>query len=410
MTLENAISRTGQYMPSKLPTLSLLRIMNSKNQAEEDPDDSEDKDLEEKKTTSTGTAPASNFLSLTTPRSMRMRSDYADNHLDEEEDAPDFEDQELADNLSLGSWLRPGGYSDGVVGLHQEIEDFYTRAGPSPERHQARLGVIERFRRTVMAVWPGCEVRVFGSFTTGLYLPSSDLDLVMFGLWETIPFRCMERILQDIAAPHSIEVIESAAVPIVKYDDLATGIKVDISFNNVSGLQSAEVLKTFKLEFPVLPKLVTVLKQFLLVRGLSTVFTGGLSSYSLSLMVISFLQLHARTDTRLPSDQTNLGVLLLEFLELYGHKFNYDSLAISVREGGNYFAKSDLILPTNINKRWADVQNLSIEHCLEPWKDVAKGTYNIQIIRRTFAYGYQRLAQGLRRSAKTSKGWLHLIL
>ena len=330
MTLENAISRTGQYMPSKLPTLSLLRLMNSQKQDEEDLDDSEAEVLEENKTTST--APASNFLSLTTPRSMRMRCNYADNHLDEEEDAPDIEDQELADNLSLGSWLRPGGYSDGVVGLHQEIEDFYTRMGPSSERHQARLGVIERFRRTVMAVWPGCEVRVFGSFTTGLYLPSSDLDLVMFGLWETIPFRCMERILQEIAAPHSIEVIESAVVPIVKYDDLVTGIKVDISFNNVSGLQSAEVLKTFKLEFPVLPKLVTVLKQFLLVRGLSTVFTGGLSSYSLSLMVISFLQLHARTDTRLPSDQTNLGVLLLEFLELYGHKFNYDSLAISVRK------------------------------------------------------------------------------
>ena len=166
MSLENAISSTGQYMPSKLPTLSLLRFMNSNNHADEDQDDSEAEDLEDKKTTS---APAANFLSLTTPIS--MRNNYADCQLDEEEDAPDIEDQELADKLSQESWLRPSGYSDGIVGLHQEIEDFYTRMGPSPERHQARLGVLQRFRRTVTAVWPGCEVRVFGSFTTGLYLP-----------------------------------------------------------------------------------------------------------------------------------------------------------------------------------------------------------------------------------------------
>lgn len=394
-------------MPSKLPTLSLLKLMIDKNDETEDQEQDEADDTEEVKK-KTGHSAAANFLSLTTPRS--KRSYFPDSQLDEEEDAPDIDDQGVGDNLTRGSWLRSGGYSDGVVGLHQEIEDFYKSVCPTPESHQTRLGVLARFRRTVTAVWPGCEVKVFGSFTTGLYLPSSDLDLVMFGLWERIPFRCLERILQDVAVPHSIEVIESAAVPIVKYDDLVTGIKVDISFNNVSGLQSAEVLKTFKLEFPVLPKLVMVLKQFLLVRGLSTVFTGGLSSYSLSLMVISFLQLHARTDTRLPSDQTNLGVLLLEFLDLYGHNFNYDSLAISVREGGTYFDKRDLILPTNINKRWSDIQNLSIEHCLEPWKDVAKGTYNIQIIRRTFAYGYQRLAQSLRKSENIHKGWLYLIL
>ena len=64
-------------------------------------------------------------------------------------------------------------------------------------------------------------------------------------------------------------------------------------------------------------------------------------------------------------------------------------------KGGQYFDKRELILPTNINKRWADIQNLSIEHCLEPWRDVAKGTYNIQIIRRAFAYGYQRIGTNI---------------
>jgi non-canonical poly(A) RNA polymerase PAPD5/7 len=43
-------------------------------------------------------------------------------------------------------------------------------------------------------------------------------------------------------------------------------------------------------KYPVLPYLVLVLKQFLLQRDLNEVFTGGIGSYSLFLMAVSFLQ------------------------------------------------------------------------------------------------------------------------
>lgn len=51
--------------------------------------------------------------------------------------------------------------------------------------------------------------------------------------------------------------------------------------------------------YPVLPYLIFVLKQFLLQRDLNEVFTGGISSYSLILMVISFLQVQEDADTSL---------------------------------------------------------------------------------------------------------------
>ena len=47
--------------------------------------------------------------------------------------------------------------------------------------------------------------------------------------------------------------------------------------------------------YTVLPPLIFVLKQFLLQRDLNEVFTGGISSYSLILMAISFLQVYQRT-------------------------------------------------------------------------------------------------------------------
>jgi non-canonical poly(A) RNA polymerase PAPD5/7 len=36
---------------------------------------------------------------------------------------------------------------------------------------------------------------------------------------------------------------------------------------------------------------------------------------------------------------SNLGVLVMEFFELYGLHFNYDDVGISLRDGGTYFNK-----------------------------------------------------------------------
>lgn len=47
------------------------------------------------------------------------------------------------------------------------------------------------------------------------------------------------------------------------------------------------------------------------------------------------MQLHA------PPEPENLGVLLIEFFELYGNSFNYFKTGISVTEGGYYFSKED---------------------------------------------------------------------
>ena len=95
-----------------------------------------------------------------------------------------------------------------------------------------------------------------------------------------------------------------------------------------NGLRSAELVKIYKKQYPALQKLIYVLKQFLLQRDLNEVkheatldvdsfammftlkvFTGGLSSYCLILMVVSFFQMHHRHDAC--SLDANLGVLLM---------------------------------------------------------------------------------------------------
>ncbi|TNN40778.1 Non-canonical poly(A) RNA polymerase PAPD5 [Liparis tanakae] len=104
----------------------------------------------------------------------------------------------------------------------------------------------------------GLQVQVFGSFSTGLYLPTSDIDLVVFGKWETLPLWTLEEALRkrNVADENSIKVLDKATVPIIKLTDSFTEVKVDISFNVKSGVKAARLIKEFKEKYPVLPYLV----------------------------------------------------------------------------------------------------------------------------------------------------------
>ncbi|KYM75381.1 PAP-associated domain-containing protein 5 [Atta colombica] len=281
-------------------------------------------------------------------------------------------------------------YSMGTIGLHEEIEDFFSYMCPSHEEHVLRLRVVKRIENVIYDLWPDSKVEVFGSFRTGLYLPTSDIDLVVIGMWTNLPLRTLERALLDrnIAEPSSIKVLDKASVPIVKLTDKESEIKVDISFNMNNGVKSAELINSYKRQYPVLEKLVMVLKQFLLQRDLNEVFTGGISSYSLILMTISFLQLHPRKDIHCPN--TNLGVLLIEFLELYGRKFNYVKTGIRIKDGGQYISKEE------IQRDMIDGHRpslLCIEDPLTPGNDIGRSSYGALYVKSAFNWAYCILSQ-----------------
>lgn len=52
-------------------------------------------------------------------------------------------------------------------------------------------------------------------------------------------------------------------------------------------------------------------------------------------------QLHPRIDARRADE--NLGMLLVEFFELYGRNFNYLKTGIRIKEGGAYIAKEEIM-------------------------------------------------------------------
>jgi non-canonical poly(A) RNA polymerase PAPD5/7 len=126
-------------------------------------------------------------------------------------------------------------------------------------------------------------------------------------------------------------------VPIVKLEDVETGLFMDISFNAVEGLHTIKLIQKFQIEFPELKFLVLVLKAFLKSRGLNQTHTGGISSYLLTILTISYLQQYFQNK----GQRTLLSEHLLNFFELYGLKMNYKDVGISIRKGGSYFKRKE---------------------------------------------------------------------
>ena len=280
-------------------------------------------------------------------------------------------------------------YSSDPTGLHEEVNDFYEYMKPRPSEVRMRMDVMSRAMNTILCRCRSAHIEPFGSFITGLFLPTSDMDLVVLCLPLVQPsLHALEKDFKDydIAVEDSTIVLDKLSVPVIKYTDKLTDVKVDISFNHSSGLDSAFVIKQYMDLYPFLPKLVLVLKQFLVEQELNEVYKGGISSYSLILLIVSFLQRHPRyggTDF----SSANLGELLIEFFELYGCRFNYMKTGISVENGGSYISKEDEEVPMQ--------DFLYIRDPTNPNENAAKGCYGMWQVKQAFELAYKRLSSAV---------------
>ena len=160
-------------------------------------------------------------------------------------------------------------------------------------------------------------------------------------------------------------------------------------FIPICKLDGSLSLQEYIATYPTLVKLVFVLKQYLLQRDLKDVFTGGISSYSLILLVVSFLQRHPREEAR--SRDVNLGVLLLEFFEHYGKYFNYYQNAIRVTNGGSLISKNEFMLhDSNYSP-----SILTIEDPLDHTNDIGKNSYGALHVKHAFESAFSNLYRAI---------------
>lgn len=291
-------------------------------------------------------------------------------------------------------WLRNFSFEHSAYALqnlHNECLEFCRFISLTEEEIALRSSVINEVQCLIRQEYPQARVQYFGSQLSKTTTPSSDLDLVVLNVDETDSKNhliTIAEILKRANIVSYLEIISTAKVPIVKFDHRASSLSVDILVNNDDGLRSGKLVQRLSREFPPLRALIIVLKTFLSQRKLNDTYTGGIGSFVLSVMIVSFLQHRQKllAFQQIENGTWNLATLLLDFFYLYGTTFNYEEVGISIVDGGSYFPKR--------SRQWYNPQRpslLAIENPLYPDIDMGKSSYNINRIKRTFDHAYQVL-------------------
>lgn len=270
-----------------------------------------------------------------------------------------------------------------MLELHREIVEFSELVSPSQEQQQMRTDAVQRFEAIARSLWPSSEVLVFGSFATGLYLPTSDIDVVILnsdnGLDTQNRLRQLARQLEsaNFAARRTVEVIGRARVPIVKFRERQSGIQFDVRLDSQKELQAVDEIKQSLIEFSAMRPLYLLLKMFLQQKELNEVYhTGGISSYTLFVMLKTFLQVSSFNKDGYGD---NLGILLVGFFHFYGRCLNVREYGISCRDGGRFFRKSE----RGFVDAWKPYL-LAAEDPVTPVNDIGKNSFNFPAIQAAF--------------------------
>lgn len=326
------------------------------------------------------------------------------------------EEQALDRNAIVPEW-RPNGnittpWFSGVqsptasasMRLDKEIVDFFAFVRPYDYEEAARRDLIDRVQRTIrnQFMHPGArevEIKSFGSFAAGLYLPVADMDLVAVSpgyMKHGAKSFCQTKskihklggclVSNRIAAPGTMTAVVKARVPIVKLTDDKTRIKVDISFESKSGINANATVQAWKAKHPAMPYLVVLIKQLLAMRGLNEVFNGGLGGFSIICLVVNMLEMLPELQSA--SASSHYGALLLEFLNLYGNKFDIKTVGITMNPP-SYFSK------INNPRNSQNNQRLTIIDPNDAQNDISGGTREINSVLQCFRHVHAQLQRRL---------------
>jgi non-canonical poly(A) RNA polymerase PAPD5/7 len=257
--------------------------------------------------------------------------------------------------------------------------------------------------------WLGAPGRIFcfGSFPAGLYLPTADMDLVyasdqLFnggaqvvdtsqrGALKKVLYKASRRLEQARLPNAAPIVIWAAKVPIIKFTDRITNIDVDISFENLSGVQAQATFDQWKRQHPDMTFLVALVKQFLAMRGLNEVHQGGIGGFTIICLIMNYIYHTPKS--------SNLGQCFVGFLEYYGKHFNLATQRIQMHPPAVLW-KTGVDVDGRPDKR----DGLSIQDPNRPENNISGGSHNVSVIFQAFAQAHDTLTDRMRATAMDKK-------
>ena len=195
----------------------------------------------------------------------------------------------------------------GIDDLSKQMQALCAQLQPTREQLDEKDAFLSRLQRTIEGVVPGSAVAPFGSAVNGFWSPNSDIDVCVQTPGcrsrneQITALRKIASSLHSISS-HFIEPRFGAKVPIIHWAPRRSGyLACDISINNNLAVVNSRLLGAYCTIDPRVSILGFTIKHWAKARGINDRSRGTLSSFSLLLMLIHFLQ--RRSPPILPSLQ-----------------------------------------------------------------------------------------------------------
>eukprot|EP00371_Babesia_bovis_P003144 XP_001611791.1 hypothetical protein [Babesia bovis T2Bo] len=150
-----------------------------------------------------------------------------------------------------------------------------------------------------------------------------------------------------------------------------SGVKLDISIWQAEAINTTNFVKAKCKQYKYLQPLVLLIKLFLQLRNLNDTYIGGIGSYLLYCMVLSFLQLHDATCRKNVDSHNTLANMFIDFFYYWGFIRDYDQFVTTVRGFGHVY-------PRTLFKTSTQSAMLACESPLDPSIDIGRHAFNMR--------------------------------
>ena len=311
--------------------------------------------------------------------------------------------------------------------LNQELNNYLSvtnfNISNLKNLQEQNLTKIENFIQSNLSDNYDIKFGHYGSFFTNLNIEGSDLDILIYYKKKKEENDFLKDILNLLQSfnPnfYTITPILTASVPVIKLtidikeeikdlklknksyldeDDL-TKIKIDLTFTESekefqSSKDTVDYIKNSVVEYPQIKSMLQILKRYFKIMGMNKSYTGGLCSYSLFLLVLSFCKCNKQCLS--PTK------LLYYFMENFTY-FDYCNYCIDVKSDNCYILKDKEKGDLNIEKSVSE-ENSSFDTNYDLYEkeeifiidpisnmNVSKSSFRVDEIILTFRKGFNLL-------------------
>ena len=265
--------------------------------------------------------------------------------------------------------------------LQKDLEDYQQYIQSEIEKKREKINdIITQLQSVVNEIDQNYTVHLYGSYSTGLCLPWSDIDTVIISNDGKYDTNFLSKLNGKLAKKEWVKdqnFIDRATIPIIKLiskDEYNFHIDISMSSENHFGLKTVTLVNDY-----------LALKTLLKNGNLNDPYKGGLSSYGLILMVVSFIQSEIDSDKYNENSPTLIGETFLNVLGHYGIFFDYNNYVIityPIREK-NFQNDKDITYQFIPN-----THELIIVDPLNKQNNVAKSTFQFMNIKMGFLIAF----------------------